>query len=45
MEGKNSVKCAYQQTVENRLKSAPKKDLLMAFENLSTNFCEEIKVH
>jgi len=45
MEGKNRVKYAYQQTVENRPKSAPKKDLRIALENLSTNFCGEIKVH
>jgi len=42
MEGKNRVKCAYQQTVENMVKSAQEVGFTKAGKGLSTKFCGEI---
>jgi hypothetical protein len=42
MDGKNRVKCAYQQTVENKVKSAQEKDFGMMVDSLCTIFCGEI---
>jgi hypothetical protein len=43
MDGKNRVKCAYQQTVENKVKSAQEKDFGMMGDSLCTIFCGEIQ--
>jgi hypothetical protein len=42
MDGKNRVKCAYQQTVENKIKCTQEKDFRIAGTNLCTIFCGEI---
>jgi len=42
MEGKNRVKMAYQQTVENMVKSAQEVDFSMRSIVLCTLFCGEI---
>jgi hypothetical protein len=39
MEGKNRVKCAYQQTVENMVNAAQEVGFTKGGEGLSTKFC------